>query len=244
MVVAGARTVFAMSGSLVGPSREVCSIHMAALAQIDGIRPDLSRVAAIVERPAALLTQATTEQQGGLLTEDAVIRECPKCAKWRKFAIEQGMCKICHRGNGSKVESRPESPPKKADKGKKKPAATKTKSTAKKKRRVRFAICSVCHASVLLLEGGVAYEHWQTPRLRCPGSGSAPFNGPPSDTCAVCGGFRPVRQDGRIASHQASGKRCAGSGKSPAHGRATPYMQGLGVSVVVQAGSPGLGKRR
>jgi hypothetical protein len=24
------------------------------------------------------------------VTEDAVIRECPKCGKWRKFASEQG----------------------------------------------------------------------------------------------------------------------------------------------------------
>jgi hypothetical protein len=177
------------------------------------------------------------------VTEDAVIRECPKCWKWRKFASKQGMCKICLREGGSKTVSHPKAPPQKGDTGKKKPSATKAKGGAKKKRRALFATCSVCHASVLLLEGGGVYDHWSTSRLICAGSGGAPFNGPPSDTCAVCGGFRPVRQDGRIASHRVRGKRCGGSGKSPAHGRATPYMRGLGVSVVVQAGSPGLGKR-
>lgn len=173
------------------------------------------------------------------MTEHAVIRECPKCGKWRKFASEQGMCKICSQRKGSEVVLHPKPPPLKADMGKKRPTSTK----AKKKRRPQFAICSVCDASVLLFEGAV-YDHWSTSRLLCAGSGIAPFNGPPSDTCAVCGGYHPVRQDGRITSHRVRGQRCGGSGKSPAHGRTAPYMQGLGGSVVVQAGSPGLGKRR
>jgi hypothetical protein len=57
-----------------------------------------------------------------LVTEDAVIRECPKCGKWRKFASKQGMCKICFREDGSKVVSHPKAPPQKADIGKKKPS--------------------------------------------------------------------------------------------------------------------------
>ncbi|MCU1701356.1 MAG: hypothetical protein JWR34_7419 [Mycobacterium sp.] len=179
-----------------------------------------------------------------LVTEDAVIRECPKCGKWRKFASELGMCKICFRANGSKVVTHTKTPQQKAGISKKRPTAKKAKGVAKKKRRAQLAICAVCHASVLLIDDGKVYDHWSTSRLLCAGSGSAPFNGPPSDTCAVCGGFRPLRQDGRIVSHRVRGARCDGSGKSPVHGRAAPFMQGLGVFAVVQAGSPGLGKRR
>jgi hypothetical protein len=177
------------------------------------------------------------------VTEDAVIRECPKCGTWRKFASRQGMCKVCFQANGSKIAPNPTPPQKTAATGHKK-QITKAKGGLKKKRRAQLAVCSVCHASVLLLESGSVYDHWSVSRQLCPGSGGAPFSGPPSDICAVCGGFRQLRQDGRIASHRARGTRCGGSGKSPVHGRAAPYMQGLGVSVVVQAGSPGLGKRR
>lgn len=114
------------------------------------------------------------------------------------------------------------------------------------RKRAVFAICSVCHASVLVvLEGWVVYDHWLPDHSKCSGSGIEPYDGPPSDYCAACGAFRPIRQtDGRIAFHRVGRNRCDGSGKAPGHGRSTAYMKGTGVSVVVQGGSPGLGKRR
>jgi hypothetical protein len=107
-------------------------------------------------------------------------------------------------------------------------------------------VCSVCHAPVNLLgTAGLVYEHWASDDAPCSGSGRRPFSGPPSADCAVCGGYKPVRDsDGRIGYHRVGGQRCDGSGRTPLGGRASGHLSGLGVSKVVRGGSPGLGKRR
>jgi hypothetical protein len=121
----------------------------------------------------------------------------------------------------------------------------KSAGTGKKKRQPDYGFCSVCQKTVLISDAtGKVSDHQLPRREKCPGSGGDRFRGKP-ETCAVCGAVKAIRDsDGRIVSHKAGGQRCDGSGRSPAGGRTSGRMNALGVSTVVRAGSPGLGKRR
>lgn len=121
-------------------------------------------------------------------------------------------------------------------------AAKRAAVVPPRNRKPKFGICDECHRSVLV-EDGVVYKHWAT-NSRCPGSRRAPYSGPPSDNCSVCGKWQPLRKsDGRIMSHTVRGTKCDGSGKAPQAGRDAKYMNGVGVNAVVSGGAPGLGKR-
>lgn len=129
-----------------------------------------------------------------------------------------------------------------AEQGKK---MKKSSGGGPQRKKARFAICQECYREVLLVENGTVYEHWTVSGSRCPGTGLSPYKGPPQDECAVCGLIKPLRKtDGRVASHQAKGRTCEGSGKAPGRGRSTKYMKGTGASAVFSGGAPGLGKSR
>jgi hypothetical protein len=114
-----------------------------------------------------------------------------------------------------------------------------------KKRQRDYGFCAVCMKPVLIVEStGKVSDHDSPLRVPCGGSGGDRFRSKP-ETCAVRGTVRSIRDsDGRIVSHKVGDQRSDGSGRSPAGGRTSGRMNGLGVSKVVGGGSPGLGKRR
>jgi hypothetical protein len=114
-----------------------------------------------------------------------------------------------------------------------------------KGRQPDYGFCSVCQKTVLIVEStGKVSDHQSPLGAKCAGSGGDRFSGKP-ELCSVCGAVKEVRDsDGRIVSHKVGGERCAGSGRSPAGGRTSGRMNGLGVSTVVRGGSPGLGRHR
>ena len=97
------------------------------------------------------------------------------------------------------------------------PAATTTRAARKPTTVKKRATCPVCN-QVVRRENREPKDHDYEGR-RCSGEVA---------TCKVCKRKLPVRaSDGRMTSHSAGDKTCAGSGRSPYEGRSPKFMQGI-----------------
>lgn len=100
---------------------------------------------------------------------------------------------------------------------KRKSAANATQAVRNPTRAKKTVTCPVCDQAVAGQNREPADHEYD----------GRPCSGEVS-TCKVCKRKLPVRaSDGRMTSHSAGGKTCAGSGRSPYEGRSPKFMQGI-----------------